>query len=78
MHMKYYTGNFRDRYTALYTNMDAARIASIFDDTSELYLDFVDNSIAEAEVLRQEDAQWYSYPVTFARELGGRWGMYGY
>jgi len=75
--LNYFVAGARDQYRQIFTALITEEINSIFSDL-EFELETLTGRLGECGVVRIEEGEAYSYPVTFVQDENGIWRIMGF
>ena len=67
----------RDQYWLIFTTLGTEEIISIFSDV-DFELETITGRAVECGVVRIEEGEAFSYPVTFVQDENGIWRILGF
>ena len=76
--LSYFVEESRNRYDAIFSQMNSAEIDAVFSSINELRVYSIKGRAAQCGAIRIESGGTFSYPVTFVKDENGIWKLMGF
>ena len=76
--LSFFVPGAQDRYRQVFEELGSDGINSLFSSINGVELDTASGRAAEGGLIREENGNTYSYPITFVQDQNGIWKIMGF